>query len=788
MLLVRVAAVLLSCLLFSPWLHAQSNATLSLLERGTFYFGEHSQWLADPSKELNALDVLQRSDWQASDQTNPNFGFSDSTYWLRTALQGGDIPLWHLWIRYSLMDQITLYLCPKSVTSEADCQQSTLGDSQPFALNRDISHPNPIFSFKVAPKQSYWLLLKADTRGVYQFPSLLLDDHSLQQALLEENLLRGAYYTTLLVMAFFHLFLFFSSGQKSYLYYSGFVLAILLFHGVYEGAAFQWLWPNWYSINAYSLPVLFAITLLIVSLLVPSFLQLRHHYPAYFRLFRVYSALAIVSLLLLPLMSYQLMLQTYHIMNAVVTGSAIIVSLHCWWMGNKAARYFALAWTVFMAGMVVAHLRSIGLLPSTTSTLYAYQIGSFIEVMLLALALTERVLQRQREQRKSHETLMQEQQQALEHLLDYEDLYQNSVDGKFLIDSDGYFTRTNAAWRAMLGYTDMQFFEQDNPRFNSLFSEAKQRKALWKILKSTGRVQMYIASLTQPITGERIMVALTLRRGGSNDRVIWLGSGQDVTDWYLKDQALKQAQREKNQAMRQLVLGISQEMKAPAAEIREAEQALEDSYIQTSPEQRELYLQKTSQLIKEGSERLAELSKLMKSAVVKDNQYQEEMIDLRRWLEDWATEQTRDDEQLHLRTAVHSYLVDWPTYPEALTIALNQLLNNSREHNPKLHRDGQLKVTVDVRERGDFLELHYHDNGKGVPKEQRSDIFMPFFTTEHHNDARKGLGLYQTYNLLTELMQGHVEWTNEEGFSLMIRFAIPPLEKLLEDNESIEER
>src|SRR5690606_25837355 len=128
----------------------------------------------------------------------------------------------------------------------------------------------------------------------------------------------------------------------------------------------------------------------------------------------------------------------------------------------------------------------------------------------------------------------------------------------------------------------------------------------------------------------------------------------------------------------------------------------------------------------------------MKSAVVQENQYAGELLLLRPWLQNWQQEHQKQDEKLQLRTAVHSYLVDWPTYPEALQIVLDQLLENSCIHNEELHEAGKLKVTVEFRERGDYLELHYRDNGKGVDKDQRDAIFMPFYTTRRTVARHKG--------------------------------------------------
>ena len=109
--------------------------------------------------------------------------------------------------------------------------------------------------------------------------------------------------------------------------------------------------------------------------------------------------------------------------------------------------------------------------------------------------------------------------------------------------------------------------------------------------------------------------------------------------------------------------------------------------------------------------------------------------------------------------------------------------------------EGELKVRVEIRERTEFIELHYRDNGIGIEPDKHELIFMPFYTSKPESAESKGLGLYQTYNLLTELMQGYIEWPeNTEGFSLVVKFhlaAIEPAlktakEELLEDSETLE--
>src|SRR5690554_7550222 len=91
----------------------------------------------------------------------------------------------------------------------------------------------------------------------------------------------------------------------------------------------------------------------------------------------------------------------------------------------------------------------------------------------------------QNEQQQARQELVISQAEAIKHLQSYEDLYQNSLTGKFQLNRDGYFIKSNASWRQILGYTDEDYFLDDNPRFNDLFSDSKQCQQFWQDRKST---------------------------------------------------------------------------------------------------------------------------------------------------------------------------------------------------------------------------------------------------------------------------------------------------------------
>lgn len=763
------------------------NLTLLLEAQGEHSLGLHSVWLEDPSQELSPQQALENPHWQESTTEHLNFGFSSSAFWLATKLRTSQTQQWALWNKYALIDLTEVWTCPLPIKGIENCQYHQTGDQLPFSV-REYNHPSLIMPLTLKPETDYLLLSRVNSQGTYQLPVSLIDINTLQDQLYSNNLWRGFYYGILLIMGLYNLFIYISVKDRSYLYYSGFALSFLMFHMVYEGSAFQFFWPNLPHINNYALPVFFAINMLALTFFVPSFLNLKENNFSLFRIFRGYSALVLVSVIMLPLLHYELLVPLYNTLSIVISCTALFTGIYFWVKGIAAARFFTIAWLAFIIGLLLANVRSFGLIPTNNITLYAYQIGSFIEVLLLSLALSERIMRMQKEQQEARQQLVLSQAEAIQHLQSYEDLYQNALTGKFQLNRDGYFIKSNAAWRQILGYADEDYFLDDNPRFDELFSDSDQRHAFWQSIKSENQLQAFVASFTQPTTGERVIVSMTIRKG-NKDPIAWYGSGQDITENYLKEQTLIQLQKEKAQSLRQLVMGIAEQMESPLHELHTAENYLRNDRPNITVEERKRDIKQGLWYIEQGSGRLSELNKLMKNAVIDHDKYAQSDVKIRDWLNDWKEQQLETYETLQLRVSVHSYLVDWAIYPEALTIVLNQLVKNSCEHNTELLEEGNLKVSVEIRERTEFIELHYYDNGKGISAEEHDLIFMPFYTSNPESADNKGLGMYQAYNLLTELMQGYIEWPEvNEGFAMVVKFhlVLPTKKKpkQLEENDA----
>jgi two-component system NtrC family sensor kinase len=71
-------------------------------------------------------------------------------------------------------------------------------------------------------------------------------------------------------------------------------------------------------------------------------------------------------------------------------------------------------------------------------------------------------------------------------------------------------------------------------------------------------------------------------------------------------------------------------------------------------------------------------------------------------------------------------------------------------------------LKVATRELGDAVEIRVHDNGIGIPPENRDKLFQPFFTTKPTGEGT-GLGLSISYDIITQLHRGTIEVDSRVG-------------------------
>jgi PAS domain S-box-containing protein len=116
------------------------------------------------------------------------------------------------------------------------------------------------------------------------------------------------------------------------------------------------------------------------------------------------------------------------------------------------------------------------------------------------------------------------------------------------------------------------------------------------------------------------------------------------------------------------------------------------------------------------------------------------------------------------------------SYPGSYSQVITNLIMNSFHHGFENRQKGV--ITIDIATKGEMVEVLYRDTGKGIPEEIRDKIFEPFFTTKR-GQGGSGLGLHIVYNLVTQSLNGTIEYrqTDGEGAGFLITFPATHKEK-----------
>ena len=406
----RLIIFLLFFIFGAPNLYA---ASFTLNQAGNHEIGHVVEYWQESQERKPLEEISQQQNWKTPNSSDINLGFSQSPYWFKAVIDYQHTDLdWYIRITYPPLDYINVYLCDNETVTKPvqQCQTAQLGDRIPFD-NRARFNPNFITPAALKPGLNY-LYIEVITEGSYQLPISLIDKKTLDDYLAINDFFRGGYLTLMLSMMLYNFSVFFMTRSKTYLYYSAFILTFALFHMTYEGSGFQLLWPNSPTINTFAMPVAFAFNQIFTILFVVNFLNLKNNVRIN-NYFNVLLGMAILTLLLTPFIPYKVFIPIQNLLNITITSSAFFLSLKYWHKKQSAARLFTLAWAVFITGMVTANLRTLGILPGNFFTQYGYQIGSFIEIILLSLALGSRIQRLQLDRIQAKHDLIHEKQEKM---------------------------------------------------------------------------------------------------------------------------------------------------------------------------------------------------------------------------------------------------------------------------------------------------------------------------------------------------------------------------------------
>jgi len=478
------------------------NQSLNFIEPASqlVYF-EDQQRNLDLDKALN----LSSDSWQHLPENIANFGFSESAYWFSFNVNNNgqtDLSL-YLHLDYALLDKVQLYTFDEGKIDET----YLVGDKLKFS-DRPINYPTFLFPIELTKNQTKRILLRIETTGTLQAPLTLWQKEAFLIESQSSLFLYGCFLSALLIMGAYNFCLFLMIRDPSYLLYSLFILVMVGIHSSLDGFAYQWFWPElpgWHQISAITFIATGCITTIFFTktiLPIPKkgIINLG---------IKALAILSISSATISIFLSYRSAAILNGFMTIIMMGGVTTICLAMLKHSPKMARYYTFAWVAYFIGIALKSSSKMGYLPYSPVTEYAGNIGAIIGVILISLALAERI----NSERKAKEKA---QYQSISNLKRFHYLYENAIEAIFSFNFNGKLLSANPACLKLLGISDLDNFNNDYSTLEGFSLASNKFKTLMIEVKKQGQVTDFETQLTNKY-GDALWVSISIRSSKDNE-------------------------------------------------------------------------------------------------------------------------------------------------------------------------------------------------------------------------------------------------------------------------------
>lgn len=685
---------------------SMANATGQTLEI-TNQSGDYNltEYLSVYTMDSALADIQQIPDleFQTIESQVANLGVGKSTHYVKITLENNSsISEYFLNAGVPWVDDISLYAFQDGQVVFLERVTSLL----PYEERR-IKSQEILFELNLIKDQVSTYFLEVRSGDQITFPLNLLSRQESNTLRSRSQIFYGLFFGIMMVMILYNLFIFFSTKDKSYVYLSMYIFALICAQTYFLGFGFRVFWPGFPIIEEYAVYIVSAFVGISAMAFFNVFLDAKKNLPLSYKiLFGIAGAFIVVNIIAFAgakEIAYQAL--------QAITGIAALFLLRCafilWRKGNRQAKYYLIASSVTLICVMIFVLKDFGILPFNFMTFRMISVGAMIEVTMLSIAVADKINVLQKEKAES-------QEQALEALQENERIVteQNVILEKKVTERTSELQSSNNNLSQAL--TDLK-----NTQAQLVDAEK---------MASLGQMTAGIAhEINNPINFVTSNIS-PLRR-----------DIEDVFEVLSRYEELKDGE------------GI----KVKLEEIEELKEDLELDYLKEE-------IEKLLQGINEGANRTSEIvrglrvfSRLDEAALKKANInecVESTLMILRSSVKD----------ECQIISEIDPDLPEINCYPGKLSQVVMNIVNNAVQATQKSHQskaDRQVKISTGWK--GDLLFISIIDNGVGIDEGIHSKIFDPFFTTKDVGEGT-GLGLSIALGIMND-HKGKIEVISKVG-------------------------
>jgi signal transduction histidine kinase len=230
-----------------------------------------------------------------------------------------------------------------------------------------------------------------------------------------------------------------------------------------------------------------------------------------------------------------------------------------------------------------------------------------------------------------------------------------------------------------------------------------------------------------------------------------------------------QMEVEKQRALTQMVAGVAHEINTPLVIINTAVNIMARELATVPPEltaQRAAEIAESLELMRLNVERADHLVQNFKKVSVSQLTDEKTTVSILEVIEETigliSVSLKRNQIQIKLLNELRADQTRWIGYRGLLSQVLINLLTNVERYAYPNGMGGTVDVIIQMDAQDENFVLTVRDHGKGIPTENQSHVFEPFFTTGHVIGGT-GLGLSLVHNIVVNIMKGEIHLNSAQG-------------------------
>lgn len=498
------------------------------------FFGDKIEYHEDRSNRSFSEIIKQKSGWQSSSLRSISFGLTKSVYWMRFDLENKTNEKLFLTFNTINNDRINLYI----LTKDGAYTEKTGGSCYPF--NQREVYDKDIFFVIPEFKGRKTIYARFETKYVLTIiPEIVTEDKTTKRTIdtyLPAVFSHGIFFALLI----YHLFVFISSREKSYLFLVLMIASFQLYDLVHDGLGYMFVWPGSVAFENLVLPLSIGLIGITSGLFIQHSIETRKHFRIVYQVinFLIFTGLILCLLSFTAERSFAMAFTLFYaLFNTLITICLLFYTGII--KRNRAALFIFIAYVLFEGGNAVSLASTnpvlIKEMPFLNNFILILTISKYIRVafvLIFSFVLTDKISIMKKSLEISEET--------------YRSIFNGTSEAVCILDTEN-FTVTDAN-RTMLELFTVDYDEVKG-KTSDYFSSAEDGYTDEKIheayKEALNNKTVHTEGVFKKRTGEKFWADITINNVLINGEDMLMVIIRDISD-------RKKAEEEKEKMMQQL--------------------------------------------------------------------------------------------------------------------------------------------------------------------------------------------------------------------------------------------